>query len=58
MNHYICIGTDRGVSDTPGVCQGTGCSREGEQLEPCDCTDNMHHGRQTHDENPPKPLET
>jgi len=44
--HYICTGEDKGVSETPGVCQGENCSKKGQPLLPCDCTDNNHYGRQ------------
>src|SRR3989344_9101919 len=27
MTHYICTGTDKGVSKTPGVCKGESCSK-------------------------------
>ena len=33
-----------GVSVTPGVCKAEGCSKEGELLELCDCTDGEHDG--------------
>jgi len=46
MTHYICTGTDKGVSEVPGVCQGVGCSKEGQPLEACDCADGKHYGRQ------------
>lgn len=44
MPHYICTGGCGGVSDTPGVCKTEGCSKEGESLELCDCTDGEHNG--------------
>jgi len=56
MPHYICTGTDKGISEKPGVCQGVGCSKEGQQLEACDCLDDKHNGRQTHDTEPPEDL--
>jgi len=46
MEHYICTGTDKGVSDTLGVCGGEGCSKQGEELIPCDCQDGKHYGKQ------------
>lgn len=48
--HYICTGTDKGVSEEPGVCKGEGCSKEGQSLVPCDCTDNNHYGGQAEEE--------
>ena len=44
MPHYICTGGCGGVSVTPGVCKTEGCSKEGELLELCDCTDGEHDG--------------
>lgn len=44
MAHYICTGGCGGVSDTAGVCKTEGCSKEGEPLEFCDCTDGEHAG--------------
>lgn len=51
MTHYICTGTDKGVSEVSGVCGGEGCSKEGEPLEVCDCADGKHYGRQIHNHN-------
>jgi hypothetical protein len=48
MAHYICTGTCNGVSDTPGTCQATDCPKHEEMLQPCDCTDEKHYGRQSH----------
>lgn len=44
MPHYICTGGCGGVSIAPGVCKAEGCSKEGEALEFCDCTDGEHAG--------------
>ncbi len=44
--HYICTGGCKGVSDKPGVCQAPTCPKHQHELEPCDCTDNKHAGRQ------------
>jgi len=46
MKHYICTGGCMGVSDKPGVCQAEDCQNHMHQLEPCDCTDGRHYGRQ------------
>ncbi|TSC77473.1 MAG: hypothetical protein G01um101433_583 [Parcubacteria group bacterium Gr01-1014_33] len=45
MEHYICKGGCKGVSDTAGVCQTKGCPNYGKPLEKCDCGDGKHHGR-------------
>jgi len=50
MTHYICTGTCKGVSDTPGTCQAENCPKHNKILESCDCTDGQHEGKQTHDE--------
>lgn len=42
MSHYICKGECKGVSDKPGTCQAGDCSKHGQQLEACDCTDGQH----------------
>lgn len=44
--HYICTGGCGGVSDKPGVCQAKDCSKHNHALEPCDCKDGKHYGRQ------------
>ena len=56
MTHYICTGTCKGVSDTPGTCQAKDCPKHEEILQPCDCTDGKHYGRQAHIEE--SPIET
>jgi len=58
MTHYICTGTCKGVSDTPGTCQAEDCPKHGEMLESCGCADGKHYGRQTHGEEQPEPLKT
>lgn len=50
MIHYICTGTCKGVSDKPGVCQTEGCPKHHAPLEPCDCADGKHYGKQAHEE--------
>ncbi len=50
MAHYICEGTCKGVSDTPGVCNTEGCVKHQQPLSECDCTDGQHNGKQIHDE--------
>ncbi len=44
MEHYICIGGCRGVSEVPGVCQADECQKHGHPLEVCECTDGKHGG--------------
>ncbi len=46
MEHYICKGTCKGVSEKPGNCSDKSCPLFGESLEYCDCTDDKHYGRQ------------
>ncbi len=46
MTHYICTAECKGASDKPGVCQAEDCSKQRQPLEPCDCTDGKHGGRQ------------
>lgn len=40
--HYVCTGGCGGVSDKPGVCQATGCSKFQKLLIDCDCLDGLH----------------
>jgi len=51
--HYICTGDCKGVSDGPGICTTTGCSRFNEHLEECNCEDDQHGGMA---EEGPKPM--
>ena len=44
MAHYVCTGTCGGESDSPKVCEADGCSKEGQPLVSCDCTDGLHDG--------------
>ncbi len=46
MAHYICTGTCKGGADKPGACEDEHCSKHGEPLEECECTDAQHAGRQ------------
>ncbi len=46
MEHYICTGGCRAVSETPGTCQAEDCSKRGEPFEPCECEDGKHDGKQ------------
>ena len=40
--HYVCTGGCGGESDKPGVCQASGCRKEGQPLTPCECEDGTH----------------
>lgn len=44
--HNVCLGECGGSSENPGVCTTSGCTHEGRELMPCDCTDTRHgaHG--------------
>jgi len=42
MAHYICTGECQGVVMQPGTCQSPDCSRKGQSLFECDCTDGAH----------------
>jgi len=44
MEHYICTGGCKGVSEEAGVCRAADCPRHGEPMEKCDCEDGEHHG--------------
>lgn len=50
MAHYICEGTCKGVSETPGACNAEGCVKHQQPLSECDCTDGQHYGKQVHAE--------
>ena len=42
MNHYVCTGGCKGVSDKPGTCQALDCPHFGKPLEECGCKDGAH----------------
>lgn len=42
MTHYVCTGDCEGESSNPGLCQGEGCTKEGEPLVECNCEDGLH----------------
>lgn len=44
MEHYICKGGCKGVSDKPGVCGAETCAKHAEPLEACACEDGRHEG--------------
>lgn len=43
MVHYICSGTCKGVAMETGTCQAIECSKYGELLVECNCTDGGHN---------------
>ena len=45
MAHYVCTGECGGCSETPGTCQEKSCSKYGEKLEKCNCTDGTHEAQ-------------
>jgi len=44
MTHHICTGGCKGISDEPKNCGAENCSKHGQPLNACDCTDNKHNG--------------
>ena len=42
MTHYICTGECAGISEKAGVCQSPTCSKHGQPLSECDCSDGKH----------------
>jgi hypothetical protein len=40
--HYVCIGTCHGLALEPGLCVEEDCTKQGEDLIECDCTDGAH----------------
>lgn len=40
--HFVCAGDCNTVSSTPGVCNMSGCTKEGEAFVACNCEDDMH----------------
>lgn len=42
QKHYVCLGDCRGVWKNPGVCTMDDCTRVGESLRECTCTDGQH----------------
>ena len=45
------------MADIPGVCKTSGCAKEGQPLEECDCVDGEHGGVSGVDENFPSEAE-
>ena len=43
MEHYICKGECKNVSEKPGVCEASDCSQPGHPLITCNCLDQKHH---------------
>ncbi|MDP2705204.1 MAG: hypothetical protein U1D31_02555 [Patescibacteria group bacterium] len=42
MEHFVCRGECKAVSDKPGVCETEECSHKGQVLELCVCEDGTH----------------
>lgn len=42
QKHYVCLGECGGVSENPGVCQSTHCSKHDHELVGCTCHDGLH----------------
>jgi hypothetical protein len=44
MTHYVCSGDCGGESETPKLCDAADCTKEGEPLTACNCSDGLHVG--------------
>lgn len=53
IDHYVCIGECKTVSEKPGVCEVKVCSRYNQILVTCTCTDGMHREVWNRDLPPP-----
>ena len=42
MQHYVCTGDCAGENTKPGMCDTSGCSKEGLPLTECKCDDGFH----------------
>ncbi len=42
MNHYVCTGDCKTVSDVPGVCAADYCGKNGQVMTICGCDDGGH----------------
>ena len=42
MTHYICTGGCEGVSETPGTCQAQDCEKQGQSMDSCECSEELH----------------
>lgn len=42
MQHFICEGECKGVSDTPTTCGSGICTKKGHEFMTCDCEDGLH----------------
>jgi hypothetical protein len=40
--HFFCEGTCQGISSKVGVCQTSGCNKEGQTLTHCQCDKTEH----------------
>jgi hypothetical protein len=43
MEHYICTGNCKGVSERQGICGDEKCPKFGQPLIECDCGDMKHN---------------
>jgi len=46
MQHYICKGECKGVSETPGSCGADTCSMKDQPLVECSCENASHDAEQ------------
>jgi len=44
MEHYICTGSCKGVSEIAKSCGTEGCTKKGQPLLTCNCEDMTHDG--------------
>ncbi len=44
MEHFICKGGCKGVSEKPGACSAEDCPSYQQPLEKCACEDEKHDG--------------
>lgn len=42
MEHYVCTGECRGVSDVPKMCGALGCHKKEKPFTECNCEDGKH----------------
>lgn len=50
MDHYVCKGDCKNVSDNPGICEADFCNHKGEELEICGCEDGSHEDKEKSEE--------
>ena len=42
MQHFVCTGDCAAETVKPGICESEGCSKEGQPLIECNCSDGFH----------------